>query len=129
MYQNVAELLRRYIKRQDADEEYFDTWQIEDKEIKKQSFWMIKDLKIKDNKETWNQASGVQVRGGLLGYKRSRYFCMSKYCCMKNKVKVLLKIKVKVLLFIEEILKYFEGKKDLCAILVKGLMCNIERIF
>ena len=66
--QNIAELLRRYIERQDVDEEYFDTWQIEDKEIKKQSFWMIKDLKIKDNKETWNQASGVQVRGGLLGY-------------------------------------------------------------
>ena len=26
-------------------------------------------LKIKDNKETWNQASRVQVRGGLLGYE------------------------------------------------------------
>ena len=48
-------------------EEHFD---IQDrKEIKIQSFLMIKILKIKENKETWNQASVVQVRGGLLGYE------------------------------------------------------------
>lgn len=31
-------------------------WQMTDrrKEIKKQPHWMIKDMKIKDNKETWN---------------------------------------------------------------------------
>jgi hypothetical protein len=30
---------------------------------------MIKILKIKESKETLNQASGVQVRVGLLGYE------------------------------------------------------------
>lgn len=30
---------------------------------------MINISKIKESKETWNQASGVQVRGGLLGYE------------------------------------------------------------
>lgn len=51
-------------------------------------------MKIKENKETWNQASGVQVRGGLLGYKVQgtsvfQSTAVSK-CCLKIKVKVLL---------------------------------------
>ena len=55
------------------------------KGIKKHPQCMIEDLKIINNKETWNQASRVQVRGGLLGYEISKCFWMSKYCCMKNK--------------------------------------------
>jgi hypothetical protein len=61
------------------DQKHFDLqgW----KDIQIQSLLLIMLLKIKEYKETWNQASGVQVRGGLLGYKRSMYFCLSKYCC------------------------------------------------
>ena len=80
-------------------------------------------LKIKDNKETWNQASGVQVRGGLLGYKdQSTALCQST-------AKVNILIKVKVLLHIEDYSKYFEEYKDWSAILNKGLLCNIVWIF
>ena len=51
----------------DDDQEHFD---IQDwKKIKIQSSWIIKILKIQESKETWNQASGIQVRGGLLGYE------------------------------------------------------------
>ena len=38
---------------------------------------MIKKLKIKESKETWNQASGIQVRGGLLGYEVKVLLCQS----------------------------------------------------
>ena len=44
---------------------------------------MIKMLKIKDNKETWNQASRIQVRGGLLGYEDQSTSGRSKYCYVK----------------------------------------------
>ena len=36
LYLNVAELLKRCCGRYDADKEYFDRWQIEEKGIKKQ---------------------------------------------------------------------------------------------
>ena len=36
---------------------------------KKQPFLEDKVLKLKTYKGTWNQASRIQVRGGLLGYK------------------------------------------------------------
>ena len=53
-------------------------------------------LKLKITKETWNQASRIEVRGGLLGYEDqstsevkvllvSKYCSWSKYClCMKK---------------------------------------------
>ena len=80
-------------------------------------------MKINEYKETWNQASRVQVRGGLLGYKdQSTALCQST-------AKVNILIKVKVLLLIEEYSKYFEEYKDWSAILMKGLLCNIVWIF
>ena len=45
-------------------------WQINNESgLKKQPFLEDKVLKLKTYKETWNQASRIQVRGGLLGYK------------------------------------------------------------
>ena len=57
----------------------------------------------------------------MLGYKDQgtsvfQSTAVSK-CCLK--------IKVKVLLHIEDNSKYFEEYKDLIAILIKGLICNI----
>jgi hypothetical protein len=75
---------------------------------------MIMILKIKESKETWNQASGVQVRGGLLGYKdQSTAICQST-------ANVNILIKVKVLLHNEDHSEYFEENKDL-----QGLKWNI----
>ena len=68
-----------------------DTIFLEDKDVEDQ----------KDNKGTWNQASRIQVRGGLLGYEDQSTSGSSKYYC----VKVLLK--VKVLLMHGEYSKYF----------------------
>ena len=71
---------------EDDDPEHFDLYDWTDIQI--QSLLMIKLFKIKEYKETWNQASGVQVRGGLLGYKVQGTFvfqstAVSK-CCLKN---------------------------------------------
>ena len=58
-------------------------------------------LKLKITKETWNQASRIQVRGGLLGYEDQSTSEVQSTAC----VKVLLMIKV--LLVHEEKSNYF----------------------
>ena len=105
---------------EDDDQEHFD---IQDwKELKIQSSWMIKKLKIKERKETWNQASGVQVRGGLLRYEVKVLLCQStaklSTCWSRSKYCYLLKI-----------IQSTSKNKDLSAILFKGLLCNIVWIF
>lgn len=68
-----------------------------------------------------NSASFDSLTLVLLGYKVQgisvfQSTAVSK-CCLN--------IKVKVLLHIEDHSKYFEENKDLIAILIKGLLCNI----